>query len=105
MPILGDVTLERSTRLEVMRSIIDGLLPIHVTFSGNTAVISTWSLSSLSEVSNTSTNMSIKVTIALLWSLGGVRTKSSFIWTRATYLPVKQFGDSRKQGYYTDRIL
>src|SRR5271163_942319 len=54
MPILGDVTLARSTRLEVVRSIIDGWSPIHAICSGNTAVISTWSPSSQSGLSNTS---------------------------------------------------
>src|SRR5271155_839304 len=93
MPILGDVTLERSTRLEVVRSIIDGWSPIHAICSGNTDVISTWSLSSQLGPSNTSTNTSTKVTIVLLWSLGGVRMKSSFIWTPAMCLPVKEFGD------------
>src|SRR5271155_5590929 len=93
MPILGDGTLERSIRLEVVRSIIDGWSPIHAICAGHTVVISTWSLSSQSGPSNTFTNMSTKVTIVLLWSLGGVRMKSSFIWTPATCLPVKEFGD------------
>src|SRR5271169_2041658 len=93
MPISEDGTQEKSTRLEVMRWTIDGWLLIHLTSSGNTAVISTWSASSQSRLSSTSTNMCTKVMIALLWSLEGVRMKSSFIWTPAMCLPVKPFGD------------
>ena len=92
MPISEDVTLERHMRLEVIKSTIDGLFPIHASGSGGFVVISTWSASSQSRPSSTFTNMSTKVMIAPLWSSDNARTRSSYIWTPVMFPPVKEFG-------------
>src|SRR5271168_1396472 len=93
MPTSGDVTLERRSRLESMRSITEMLFPFHAFGFGSFVVISTWSASSQSRQSSTSTSMSIRVTIAQQWSLEHATTKSSFIWIHAMSLPVKAYGD------------
>src|SRR6202522_2874088 len=93
MPTSGDVTPERRSRLESMRSITKMLFPFPAFGFGSFAVTSTWSASSQSRQSSTSTSMSIRVMITQHWSLTHATMKSSFIWIHATSLPVKAYGD------------
>src|ERR1700734_3533374 len=93
MLMSGDGTQERSIRLEIIGLITDGLLLIQSFGSGSFAVILTWSVFFQSRALSTSTNMSIKAMIVLLWSLGDVRMRSSFIWIHVMSLHMRGYGD------------
>src|ERR1700734_3036934 len=93
MPISGDVIQGRSTRLEIIGLIIDGLFLFQSFGSGNSAVISIWSACFQLKDSSTYTNMPIKAMIVLLWSLGDVWMRSSFIWIHVMSLHMRQYGD------------
>src|SRR5271156_1623464 len=93
MPISGDVIQERSTRLEIIGLIIDGLFHFQSFGSGNSAVILIWSVFFQSRDSSTYTNMSIKAMIILLWSLEDVWMRSNFIWIHVMSLHMRQYGD------------
>src|ERR1700734_47046 len=75
MPISGDGIQERSISLEIIGLIIDGLLLIQSFGFGSSVVISIWSVFFQSRALSTSTSMSIKAMIVLLWSLGDVRMR------------------------------